>query len=139
MIVIPSFEIANNIKYWNVADNTPIFVDDRANKINNNLNLLVWNEFDNIVQNLKNDEEDDNFIIEQEYLIVFIPDQPNQLFTFPDGIDVLYDPLFQLESLLLPYNNDNNSILDLKYIQEADNTNNNNNNMTMEISNTCKY
>ena len=91
------------------------------------MNSIIWFKICNY------NEGNDNIIIEQERLIVFTPDQPNQLFAFPNGIDVLDDPIFQLESLLLPYNNDNNSILDQEHIQEAANINNNNNNVIITI------
>ena len=44
--------------------------------------------------------------MEQEGLIIFIPDQPKQLFAFPNGIVVLDNLLFQLKLLPLQYNDD---------------------------------
>ena len=53
-----------------------------------------WDNVDIIVQNYEDDEENNSFSIEVECCIGSIPGQPDNLFTFPNGKDVLDDPLF---------------------------------------------
>ena len=74
LIVIPSFDISDN-EYWDEDNNILIPISDSANKID--LGPIIWKGFNNMLQNLEDDKENNNnIIIEQEYLIVFIPDQP---------------------------------------------------------------
>eukprot|EP00751_Fragilariopsis_kerguelensis_P046337 CAMPEP_0170989768 /NCGR_PEP_ID=MMETSP0736-20130129/8074_1 /TAXON_ID=186038 /ORGANISM="Fragilariopsis kerguelensis, Strain L26-C5" /LENGTH=182 /DNA_ID=CAMNT_0011414557 /DNA_START=128 /DNA_END=677 /DNA_ORIENTATION=+ len=53
-----------------------------------------WDDVDSIVQNYEDDEENSSFIVEEECYIGSVPGQTDNLSTFPNGKDVLNDPLF---------------------------------------------
>ena len=76
-------------EYWQDDQNNPLTNSTRA-----------WDDFDSIVPNYEDDEESNGFITEEKCSIGFVPDQPDNLFAFPNGKDVLDNSLF--------HNNHNN-------------------------------
>mmetsp|Transcript_9402 Transcript_9402/g.9164 ORF Transcript_9402/g.9164 Transcript_9402/m.9164 type:complete len:280 (+) Transcript_9402:132-971(+) len=60
----------------------------------NDYQVKRWDNVDSIVQNYEDDEESSRFIIEEECHIGSVPGQTDNLSTFPNGKDVINDPLF---------------------------------------------
>ena len=98
MLSLPLFSLVYQVEQSNRMKNNVLHdslkaIDDfPTHKINSSPG--IWDDVDSIVQNYEDDEENNSFIIEEECSIGFVPGQPDNLFTFPNGKDVLDNPLF---------------------------------------------
>ena len=81
-------------------DNVKLQIESQANNNmpnngeSNSILLRSLEDLDAIVQNDEDDDKNNSFIIEEKCFIGFIPGQPDNVFAFPNGKDVLDDSLF---------------------------------------------
>ena len=72
-------------------DSPKAIADFPTHKVNSSPG--IWDDVDSIVPNYENNEGNNSFIIEEKCSIGFVPGQPDNLFIFPSGDDVLDDSL----------------------------------------------